>query len=173
MIFQISYNWWWNIYLRILVGFTLCWTPSTTLRFGRQHTSKLQFNTLHDYISFTMIMWWWPLLPLSVTPTRWRTCLPTSSRWTPWYRKWRRNLKSCKNPNNIFTLPPKNKTAGKVATFFPFFIVYTTCCCVPVSVVVRSGQRYLDLILNSILFIHFVPAYFLLHFFVKEYIMSI
>ena len=54
MIFQISYNWWWNIYLRILVGFTLCWTPSTTLRFGRQHTSKQQSNTFRDFVSFTI-----------------------------------------------------------------------------------------------------------------------
>ena len=132
MIFQISYNWWWNIYLRILVGFTLCWTPSTTLRFGRQHTSKLQFNTLHDYISFTaLIIRWWTLLPLSVTPTRWRTCLPTSSRWTPWYLPWRRNLKSCKKTRNIKTSPSPKKTAGKVAIqFVRFFIVYTTCFCV-------------------------------------------
>ena len=149
MIFQISYNWWWNIYLRILVGFTLCWTPSTTLRFGRQHTSKLQFNTLHDYISFTMIMWWWPLLPLSVTPTRWRTCLPTSSRWTPWYRKWRRNLKSCKYPQNTPPHPPHKKQEEKWQ-FNLSDSLSCTCFCVYTdtsvsSVVVRSGQRYLDL----------------------------
>ena len=36
--------------MRILVKFTTYWTPSTTLRFGRQHTSKLQFNTFHELI---------------------------------------------------------------------------------------------------------------------------
>ena len=149
MIFQISYNWGWNIYLRILVGFTLCWTPSTTLRFGRQHTSKLQFNTLHDYISFTMIMWWWPLLPLSVTPTRWRTCLPTSWRWTPWYLPWKRNLKSCKK-HEISKHPPPQKKQQEKWQFNLSDSLSCACFCVYTdtsvsSVVVRSGQRYLDL----------------------------
>ena len=153
MIFQISYNWGWNIYLRILVKFTLCWTPSTTLRFGRQHTSKLQFNTFHDYISFTI-----------------RSCDDEHYYHYQWHP--RDGGHACRLPqggrldiwnggetwSHVRTHKTSPPPSGNLIC--PILDPVLVFCVSVSSVVVRSGQRYLDLIVNSILLIHFVPAYF-------------